>query len=79
MVDPIDNTSSSSTGSKGEVGQNLRPGHREGSDFSRGSAIYQLAMRSALQSIMDRTNQVQKQAKQNAEEGGEPDSTITSF
>lgn len=80
MVEPTDSVSAStSTSSQYEAYQNLLSNQYEGSDFSQGSTMYQLEMADAMESMMDLTNQVQQQNKQNDEESGETNSTVTSF
>ncbi|MDN3509612.1 MAG: hypothetical protein P0S93_06360 [Candidatus Neptunochlamydia sp.] len=81
MVEPTDSISASTSTSSQyyEVYQNLLSSRYEGSDFGQTSTMYQLEMASAMQSVMDLTNEVQKQDKQNAEEAGEPNSTVISF
>lgn len=80
MVEPTDSVSAStSTSSQYEAYQNLLSNQYEGSDFSQGSTMYQLEMADAMESMMDLTNEVQQQNKQNDEESGETNSTVTSF
>lgn len=74
MVEPIENVSPS-TSLQCKTFSNLY----EGSDLSQGSTIYQLEMADAMESMMDLTNEVQKQDQQNAEESGQSNSTVTSF
>ena len=80
MVEPTDSVSAStSTSSQYDAYQNLLSNQYEGSDFSQGSTMYQLEMADAMESMMDLTNEVQQQNKQNDEESGETNSTVTSF
>ena len=66
MVEPTDSVSAStSTSSQYEAYQNLLSNQYEGSDFSQGSTMYQLEMADAMESMMDLTNEVQQQNKQN--------------
>lgn len=77
MVEPSESISPS-TGPQYELYQDLLSKGDQGSDIN-GSTVYQLEMRSALESLTSMTQSVQEQAKKNAKESGEQAPTIPTF
>lgn len=80
MVDAIESMTPStpSTDSQYDLYQELLFKSDQSSNIT-GSTIYQLEMKAAMDNLTSTTHEVQKQAKENAEESGEQAPTIPTF
>lgn len=80
MVDAVESTSPStpSTDSQYDLYQELLSKSDQSSNVS-GSTVYQLEMKAAMDNLTSTTQEVQKQAKENAEESGEQAPTVPTF